>query len=91
MDTDDVWYHKMNDTVLDDKYQNNMKIMKQIFLTYDGYKKDEIPDYMPSLKERLEKRQNTKRIVDIPADFKVDIAKIEFKGGNVIKLRDEYR
>ena len=61
----DVWYHKMNDTMIDDEvaYKNMINVEKRLMLRLDGYTNAEIDTMIikdeiriPSSKERDVKR-----------------------------------
>lgn len=85
----DVFYHKMNDSVLDNNYIKNIETLKHVFMKYDGYSDKEIKKEMPMLSERLQKRATSKQVFDIPEGFSMDIGKIKMAGGNII-LRETY-
>ena len=58
----DVWYHKMNDTMYDDAWQKKRNAENRLLLRLDGYTNKEIDELisdnsiiMPSLEERVAK------------------------------------
>ncbi len=87
---DEVWNHKMNDTMYDEHYFTRNKIYRKIFLKYDGYTDDEIDNFekigMPPFNERIKHRRTHKSVIDIPNDLE-DIPKIHIKTDNRILLK----